>query len=179
MTEQEARNLLYDLWENGEIPNNFDENHSDYEKAVKFTMKHGDLDFEKFYENISIIKFGIWQVETDALVGKGHDLTSPNGFEEYSQNCEALKLAQDNLWTLAEDLVDNLAINESALQDESTGILVADNCIRRAYNICAFMLLKRYDLLIKRAADSEPGSPNETFFKRSALGILKLTYGFT
>lgn len=73
MTEQEARNLLYDLWENGEIPNYFDENHSDYEKAVKFTMNHGDLDFEKFYEDISIIKFGIWQVETDALVGKGHD----------------------------------------------------------------------------------------------------------
>ena len=107
------------------------------------------------------------------------DLTLPNGFEEYSKNCEALRLAQDNLWTLAEDLVDNLAINGSALQEESTGILVADNCIRRAYNTCASMLLKRYDLLIKRAADSEPGSPNETFFKRSALGILKLTYGFT
>jgi hypothetical protein len=73
MTEQQARNLLYDLWENGEIPNNFDENHTDYEKAVKFIIKSGDFDFKKFYENISIIKFGIWQVEPDALVAIGYN----------------------------------------------------------------------------------------------------------
>lgn len=71
MTEREARNHLYELWQNGEIPNNFDEDHSDYEKAVKFTIKNGEFDFEKFYESIAIIKFGIWQVESDALVGKG------------------------------------------------------------------------------------------------------------
>lgn len=74
MTEQDARNLLYDLWQNGEIPNNFDENHSDYEKAVEYTLKNGEFDFENFTENITIIKFGIWQIESDALVAKdGHD----------------------------------------------------------------------------------------------------------
>lgn len=74
MTEKNARDLLYDLWSNGEIPNNFDENHSDYEKAVKYTIKKGAFDYENFMETMAIIKFGIWQVESDALVAKGgHD----------------------------------------------------------------------------------------------------------
>jgi hypothetical protein len=34
MTEQEAKNHLYDLWENEEISNNFTEDHSDFYKAV-------------------------------------------------------------------------------------------------------------------------------------------------
>lgn len=34
MTEQDARNHLYELWQNGILPNNFDENHSDYEKNL-------------------------------------------------------------------------------------------------------------------------------------------------
>jgi hypothetical protein len=74
MTEQDARNLMYDLWENGEIPNNFDENHSDYEKAVRYTMKNGIFDIERFLEDNKIINFGVWQVESDALIGKvGYD----------------------------------------------------------------------------------------------------------
>ena len=74
MTEQEAKNHLYDLWQNGEIPNNFTEDHSDYEEAVKYTVKKGTFDYEDFMETMSIIKFGIWQVEPDALVAKdGHD----------------------------------------------------------------------------------------------------------
>ena len=74
MTEQDAKSHLYELWQNGEIPNNFDENHSDYDKAVVYTKKNGQFDYEKFSSEIAIIKFGIWQVESDALVGKGgHD----------------------------------------------------------------------------------------------------------
>ncbi|MGY8923865.1 MAG: hypothetical protein ACKVJR_09055 [Flavobacteriales bacterium] len=37
MTEQEAKNHLYDLWQNGAIPNNFTEDHSDFHKAVNYT----------------------------------------------------------------------------------------------------------------------------------------------
>lgn len=70
MTEQDARNHLYDLWQNGEIPNNFDENHSEYEKAVTSIIKNGKFDYESFSEGNSIIKFGKWQVESDALIAK-------------------------------------------------------------------------------------------------------------
>jgi hypothetical protein len=74
MTELEARNYLNDLWQNGEIPDNFTDGHSDYDKAVNHTMKNDQFDYERFYEEISIIKFGMWQVESDALVAKeGHD----------------------------------------------------------------------------------------------------------
>ena len=38
MTEQEAKNHLYDLWQNGEIPNNFTEDHSDFYKAVNLQL---------------------------------------------------------------------------------------------------------------------------------------------
>lgn len=74
MTEQDAKNHLYDLWQNGEIPNNFTEDHSDFYKAVNYTIKNNQFDYEEFYASIAIIKFGIWQVESDALVAKdGHD----------------------------------------------------------------------------------------------------------
>lgn len=48
MTEQEARNYLYNLWEDGEVPSNFNEDHSDFEYAVKYTMKYGRFDYEDF-----------------------------------------------------------------------------------------------------------------------------------
>ncbi|WP_442846225.1 hypothetical protein [Leeuwenhoekiella sp. H156] len=74
MTEKEAINHLYNLWENGEIPNNFTEDHTDYHKAVNYTKEKNQFDFEDFYANIAVIKFGVWQVESDALVGKvGYD----------------------------------------------------------------------------------------------------------
>lgn len=74
MTEQEALHHLEELWQNGEIPNNFTEGQTEFDKAVKYTMKNDHFDYEKFYEEISIIKFGFWQVEPDALVAKdGHD----------------------------------------------------------------------------------------------------------
>lgn len=79
MTQQEAKNHLYDLWQNGEIPNNFDENHSDYEKAIIYTKKNGRFDYEQFCSDNSVIKFGVWQVESDALVGKvGYDYIITN-----------------------------------------------------------------------------------------------------
>lgn len=41
MTEKESRNYLYNLQENGTLPNNFTEEHSQYENAINFTMKFG------------------------------------------------------------------------------------------------------------------------------------------
>lgn len=70
MTEKQARDFLYELWENGEIPSNFDENHTDYEKAVSYTIKHDQFNMELFLVSNIIINFGDWHVERDALVGK-------------------------------------------------------------------------------------------------------------
>ena len=62
------------MWQNGEIPSNFDENHSDYDKAVQYTIHHNGFDYEEFCKGQSIIEFGAWRVESDALVGKvGYD----------------------------------------------------------------------------------------------------------
>ena len=41
MTEIEAENYLYELWQNGELPSNFTEDHSEYDAALKFTIKNG------------------------------------------------------------------------------------------------------------------------------------------
>ncbi len=74
MTTIEAKAHLLELWQNGEIPNNFDENHSDFDKAIKYTIKNGEFNYDNFTTENAIIKFGVWQVESDALVGKvGYD----------------------------------------------------------------------------------------------------------
>jgi hypothetical protein len=53
MTRQEAENILYDMWENGEIPSNFTEDHSEYETAVKFVMANGYIDADDiWYSNL-------------------------------------------------------------------------------------------------------------------------------
>jgi hypothetical protein len=53
MTRQEAENILYDMWENGEIPSNFTEDHSEYETAVKFVMENGYIDADDiWYSNL-------------------------------------------------------------------------------------------------------------------------------
>ena len=69
MTEKEANNYLYGLWEDGQVPSNFDENHSDYEKAVMFLMKKGshNFNYDTFLDEIVIIKFGDWRVEWESL----------------------------------------------------------------------------------------------------------------
>ena len=74
MTRKEAKLHLYELWQNGIIPNNFDENHSDYNNALEFTIKNKGFDYDEFTSINAIIRFGVWQVESDALVGKvGYD----------------------------------------------------------------------------------------------------------
>ena len=70
MKEKEAKKVLYRMWENGEIPDSFNENHSDYHKAIEYIKERGNFDYDEFNSEKSIIKFGIWQVEKDALVGK-------------------------------------------------------------------------------------------------------------
>jgi hypothetical protein len=53
MTRQEAENILYNMWENGEIPSNFTEDHSEYETAVKFVMANGYIDADDiWYSNL-------------------------------------------------------------------------------------------------------------------------------
>jgi hypothetical protein len=49
MERQEAENLLYYLWQNGEIPSNFTEDHSEYERAVLQVMELGYLIEEDFF----------------------------------------------------------------------------------------------------------------------------------
>ena len=49
MTEQEAKSRLYSMWENGEIPANFTEDHSNYWKAVKQLMEYGYIERETLY----------------------------------------------------------------------------------------------------------------------------------
>jgi hypothetical protein len=49
MTKQQAENELYELWQNGEIPSNFTEDHSEYERAVKQMMKYGEIDYSDFF----------------------------------------------------------------------------------------------------------------------------------
>ena len=43
LTEQEAIDLLYNMWENMEVPTNFTEDHSYYSEAVKQIMELGYL----------------------------------------------------------------------------------------------------------------------------------------
>ena len=43
MTEQEAHEILYSMWENGEVPNNFTEDHSEYATAIHHLMKYGQV----------------------------------------------------------------------------------------------------------------------------------------
>jgi hypothetical protein len=49
MTRQEAENQLYGLWENGEVPSNFTEEHSEYERAVLQMMEFGEINFSDFF----------------------------------------------------------------------------------------------------------------------------------
>lgn len=49
MKRQEAENLLYSMWENGEVPSNFTEDHSEYERAVLQVMEIGYLIEDDFF----------------------------------------------------------------------------------------------------------------------------------
>lgn len=48
MNKKNATELLYSMWENGHLPSNFTEDHSDYGAAIKYAMKHGHFDYNKF-----------------------------------------------------------------------------------------------------------------------------------
>ena len=49
MTRQQAEIELYELWQNGEIPSDFTEDHSEYERAVQQMIKNGEIDFSDFF----------------------------------------------------------------------------------------------------------------------------------
>lgn len=49
MSEQKAHNELYSMWENGELPSNFTEEHSEYYRAVECMMEYGYLIREDFF----------------------------------------------------------------------------------------------------------------------------------
>lgn len=49
MTKKQAQDKLYIMWENGEVPSNFTEDHSEYSEAVEQLMKLGYLVWEDFF----------------------------------------------------------------------------------------------------------------------------------
>ena len=49
MTKKQAKDKLYGMWENGEVPPNFTEDHSEYNRAVKDLMKFGCFVLEDFF----------------------------------------------------------------------------------------------------------------------------------
>ena len=49
MTRQQAHDELYSMWENGEVPSNFTEDHSEYETALKQMIRFGFIEFEDFF----------------------------------------------------------------------------------------------------------------------------------
>jgi len=49
MTEKEAKEKLYNMWENGEVPPNFTEDHSEYERAVEQMMLNSKLYYDEFF----------------------------------------------------------------------------------------------------------------------------------
>lgn len=48
LTEKQAQNKLYSLWENGDIPSNFTEDHSEYDIALLNMMKNGYINIEDY-----------------------------------------------------------------------------------------------------------------------------------
>ena len=49
MTRKQAKMKLYSMWENGLVPSNFTEDHSEYERAVLQLMRLGYLVWEDFF----------------------------------------------------------------------------------------------------------------------------------
>jgi hypothetical protein len=46
MTRKKANEFLYSLWENREVPSDFTEDHSEYDRAVELLIK--GLDWEEY-----------------------------------------------------------------------------------------------------------------------------------
>jgi len=49
MTKKQAQEKLYSMWENGEVPSNFTEDHSEYSRALDQLMKLGYLVCDEFF----------------------------------------------------------------------------------------------------------------------------------
>ena len=47
-TEQEAHELLYSLWESGQVPSNFTEVHTQYYYAIQYIIEYGAFDYNNF-----------------------------------------------------------------------------------------------------------------------------------
>jgi hypothetical protein len=47
--KKEAERILFVMWENGEIPSNFTEDHSEYNRAVECIMINGYLISHEFF----------------------------------------------------------------------------------------------------------------------------------
>jgi hypothetical protein len=50
MTKKQAHNYLYLLWETGEVPSNFTEDHTEYHRAIEQVMNLGYLLWEDFFD---------------------------------------------------------------------------------------------------------------------------------
>jgi hypothetical protein len=47
MSRKKAEEILYNQWEDGEIPSNFTEDHSEYSEAVEQLMKQGYVNWHE------------------------------------------------------------------------------------------------------------------------------------
>ena len=52
MSKKEAEQYLYSLWENGICNSNFTEDHSDYEDAVEYLIKFGNIEFHYEFSHL-------------------------------------------------------------------------------------------------------------------------------
>ena len=48
-TKKQAEEMLYNMWLEGDIPSNFTEDHSEYDRAVREIMECGELTWENFF----------------------------------------------------------------------------------------------------------------------------------
>jgi len=47
MNKKQAQEKLRIMWENGELPSNFTEDHSEYSKALNQLIKSGSVDWDE------------------------------------------------------------------------------------------------------------------------------------
>jgi hypothetical protein len=50
MTKEQAHLKLYGMWERGEVPSNFTEDHSEYGVALEQMMKYGEINYCEFFD---------------------------------------------------------------------------------------------------------------------------------
>jgi hypothetical protein len=57
MNRKQAENKLYLMWEDGSIPSNFTQEHSEYSRAVDCLMEFGYLIIEDFFLKLWLQNF--------------------------------------------------------------------------------------------------------------------------